>query len=124
MNRKPHVVATVALAGAVVPFGLFEPGAWLVAGGVVLGLVLHPDLDGSKTPYGHVRKHRGLSHWPVVGTLDRALWFLGPALAAWLATGRSVDWTGVGLLVAGLCLSDLCHIIMDKGERRWKKLVA
>ena len=113
MNRRAHVLSTVALAGAVAPVGFLAPDAWLVAGGVVLGLLLHPDLDQGRTPYGLVRKHRGLSHWPVAGTLDRALWFAGPVLAAWLATGRAVDWGGLALVLGGLVLSDLLHFTLD-----------
>jgi len=121
MNRRAHIVATAALAASAVPFGFVEPDAWLVAGGAFAGLLLHPDLDQTRTPYGWLRKHRGLSHWPVVGTLDRLAWFLGPAMVAWWATGRAVDWAGLALLVLGLCISDICHIIMDRGETRWKR---
>jgi uncharacterized metal-binding protein len=113
VNRRAHALSTVALAGAVAPAGFLAPDAWLVAGGAALGLLLHPDLDQGRTPYGAVRKHRGLSHWPLVGTLDRLLWFVGPVLAAWLAAGRAVDWEGLALVLGGLVLSDLLHAALD-----------
>jgi len=121
MKRWPHVAATISLAGGVLAVGRFEPDGWVVAGGVLAGVLLTPDLDQSKTPYGWLRKHRGLSHWPVVGTLDRLAWFAGPALAAWLASGREADWAGLALLAAGLCLADLLHSIMDWAETRWRR---
>jgi uncharacterized metal-binding protein len=118
VNRTAHTLATVALAGAVAPAALRWPDGWLVAGGVAATLCLSPDLDMSRTPYGWVRRHRGLSHCPIIGTLDRALWFLGPALLAWLATGREADPEGLALLFLGMCLSDALHWLMD---RKWKK---
>jgi len=121
MRRTVHVIATVGLAGLAVPLGFAWPDAWLGAGGVAAGIVFSPDLDQSDTPYGWVHKHRGLSHWPVVGTADRTLWFLGPALAAWLATGRELDWEGLALLFAGLCLSDGLHELVDWLEKKTKK---
>ena len=124
MRRPTHVAATYALAGAVAAFGAVEPDALVVAGGAALGILLHPDQDQGRTPYGWLRKHRGLSHWPVVGTLDRLAWFVGPALAAWALSGRETDWAGLALLAAGLALADLLHIIMDRWERRWKRWMA
>jgi membrane-bound metal-dependent hydrolase YbcI (DUF457 family) len=124
MNRAAHSVATVALAGALVPLALRWPDGWLVAGGVAATLCLTPDLDQSRTPYGWARRHRGLSHWPVVGTVDRALWFLGPALAAWLATGREADWRGLALVLLGMCLSDALHAVLDsKRLTKWRDYV-
>jgi uncharacterized metal-binding protein len=115
VNREAHVYATLALAAAAAPF---DP---LVAAGAFSGLLLHPDLDQGRTPYGKLRKHRGLSHWPVVGTLDRLLWFAGPALAAWLWSGRAADWEGLALMALGLALADLLHVGMDKVERKVKR---
>jgi len=124
VKRWPHVIATMSLAGTVAVISRFEPDGWVVAGGVLAGVVLNPDQDQGKTPYGWVRKHRGLSHWPVIGTLDRLVWSSGPALAAWLLSGRTVDWAGLALLAAGLVLADLLHVMMDEGEKRWKRWVS
>ena len=124
MNRRAHVTATYALAGAVAAFGAVEPGALVVAGGVSLGVLLHPDLDQGKTPYGWLRKHRGLSHWPIIGTLERSAWFVGLLLAFWLLAGHEVDWEGLALLTTGLALADLLHIIMDETEKRWRRMTS
>jgi len=60
--------------------------------------------------------HRGVSHWPVFGTLTRLL-YLSPLLALWAKFG-TVPWAAVGLWALGLCLSDLLHIMMDR-EGKW-----
>ena len=122
MNRPAHVAATYALAGAVAAFGAVEPDALVVAGGAALGILLHPDQDQGRTIYGWAHKHRGMSHWPVVGTLDRLAWFVGPVLAAWALSGRDADWEGLALLATGLVLADLLHIIMDETEKRWRRM--
>ena len=98
MEREIHAWSTVGLA---ITLLAVDPQ---LAGGCWMGIVLHPDLDMSDTPYGKFRKHRGLSHWPIIGTLDRILWF------CWPLALLDVDWT---LIVAGLILSDLLHIGLD-----------
>jgi len=113
MNRAAHALSTVALAGATCLLIPVSQDAALVAAGVLGGIVLSPDLDQSDTPYGWTHRHRGISHWPVVGTLERALWFAGPAVGAWLWTGRVLDWAALILLFAGLCAADGLHIILD-----------
>ena len=96
------------------PLAFVRQDALLVTAGALSGLLLHPDLDMSPTPYGRVRKHRGLSHYPLVGTVDRVLWFLGPVLVAWLLTGREVAWAGLGLWLVGLTLADALHWLLDR----------
>ena len=124
MKREQHVWSTIGLSAAHLVVGAGHPESMLVAAGVLAGVLLHPDLDQGRTPYGMVRKHRGLSHWPVVGTLDRLLWFAGPALALWLAAGRAVDWDGLMWVAVGLALADLLHVALDALEteaKRWFK---
>jgi len=105
MKREIHVWSTIGLAAAAA-----TTGQYVVAGGCWLGILLHPDLDQSRTLYGEFRKHRGLSHWPVVGTLDRLLWFCGPLL---LALWPTLDWGILLPIVVGLVLSDTLHIGLD-----------
>jgi uncharacterized metal-binding protein len=61
--------------------------------------------------------HRGISHWPVVGTLTRWLWFAGPVALLFAATGNATALEAIlpALFWAftGNCLSDLVHIIAD-----------
>jgi uncharacterized metal-binding protein len=61
--------------------------------------------------------HRGISHWPVVGTLTRWLWFGGPVALLLVATGNetalAMHWPALFWAFTGNCLSDLVHIIAD-----------
>lgn len=123
-DAKAHAAATLLLAGATLPLAVAVPEAGLVTAGVLAGLLVHPDLDQSRQPYwslyARLRRHRGLSHWPVVGTLERAAWLLGPvALALWWA-GAGPRWELAGLWLLGLGLADLLHGAMDWGERLWR----
>ena len=111
MNRGIHIWSTVALAGAATACSVKLDGALLVAGGAWMGILLHPDLDLGDTPYALIRKHRGLSHWPLVGTLDRLLWFCGPLLLA--LAFSNVDWGMMALIGLGLALSDTLHSGLD-----------
>ena len=61
--------------------------------------------------------HRGISHWPVVGTLTRWLWFGGPVALLLIVTGNATAltsaWPALFWAFTGNCLSDLVHIIAD-----------
>jgi uncharacterized metal-binding protein len=61
--------------------------------------------------------HRGISHWPVVGTLTRWLWFFGPVALLLVVTGNETAltsaWPALFWAFTGNCLSDLVHIIAD-----------
>jgi len=61
--------------------------------------------------------HRGISHWPVVGTLTRWLWFGGPVALLLVVTGNETAltsaWPALFWAFTGNCLSDLVHIIAD-----------
>jgi len=61
--------------------------------------------------------HRGISHWPVVGTLTRWLWFFGPVALLLVVTGNetalAMHWPALFWAFTGNCLSDLVHIIAD-----------
>jgi len=123
-DARAHAAATILLAGASVPVVVAEPRAAMVTAGVLAGLLVHPDLDVSRQPYWSLyakyRKHRGLSHWPVIGTLERAAWVLGPVAVALALAGADLDWGLTALWVLGLGLADMLHGAMDWGEKRWK----
>ena len=65
--------------------------------------------------------HRGISHWPIIGTATRWLWFGGPVILALLVTGNktALELLTPALLWAflGNCLSDLIHILADAIHR-------
>lgn len=63
--------------------------------------------------YGRMFKHRGVSHWPLVGTLTR-LGYLAVLLDGPVAlSGVEVDWVGVGVVAGVVAVADLLHIGMD-----------
>ena len=68
-------------------------------------------------PYAFVFRHRGVSHWPIIGTLTRLAYLGGFWVIIWLILGRpdlpraQIEYLGFG--VAGLMLSDLLHCLMD-----------
>lgn len=125
-NGVVHNTATLVLAAGCAPFA-----PW-VAGGCLVNLVLTPDLDlnGSKPgakllssitpmlglahnlywyPYGLLFKHRGVSHWPFIGTATRLLYFVPLWPVLWYYGDREQLW----LAVAGLCLADMLHAGLD-----------
>lgn len=136
MDGKAHATATITLAACSLPFALLDERALVVGVGVLATLAIDPDLDvngwgGGKLrlrklwkplgwihrtyfyPYEVFFRHRGISHWPVVGTLTRILALL-PWMLVWEKFG-SVPWGAVGLVFIGLCLGDIvCHIMMDR----------
>jgi len=61
--------------------------------------------------------HRGISHWPVIGTLTRWLWFGSPVALLLIVTGNETAltsaWPALFWAFLGNCLSDLVHIIAD-----------
>jgi uncharacterized metal-binding protein len=66
--------------------------------------------------------HRGISHWPIVGTLTRWLWFGFPLVFVGFlmaCVGLRFDLPAEGTLFGfaivflGHCLSDLLHFILD-----------
>lgn len=132
-----HAIATLTVAGLVAPLALLDWRALPLAAGALTGLVVDPDLDHDGWtlaerrvwrwwkpagavwrlfwyPYALTHKHRGSSHWPILGTLVRIAYLLALPLAGALWQGWPVPWGIVGLWCAGLCLADLVHIIMDR----------
>ena len=135
-------VVTVGLAVGVLRGELDAAGALAVWAGYAAGRVLTPDLDLARSraqralrpvlplralglAYARLFRHRGLSHWPIVGTLTRALWFMLPfAACAALLFGFHFSFPSLRLIAlgfVGLCLADILHIAADVvTTRRWR----
>ena len=97
---------------------------------------LHPDLDLARQiklfslkglltlpfrPYSWLFHHRGISHWPLIGTMTRVLW-LGAILGIVLHlidTKMPVLHLNPALLwmLAGLSAADLMHFALDWFEK-------
>lgn len=133
---------------------LSRPEAVAIPAGIFTALFVNPDLDyewtqGHKNvqkfggvsggclsalwflfwlPYAKVMKHRGPSHWPIIGTLGRVAYMLAlpsilvltlafydpqaaQAMALTLAPPAFMPW--FWLWFAGLALADILHILMD-----------
>lgn len=111
----------------------------LAAGvGCLTGLWLTPDLDQqSHAPFfwqGYARlfKHRGISHWPVVGTITRVVYLGWPCYILWgilevslflsglvfpaWSVPLETGWLGISWF-CGLCVSDIAHWLFDQS---WK----
>jgi len=136
--RYAFALASAVTAGAAV--GLASPSAAL---GAWAGWLVTPDIDVDHRtyeerrirralgpvgvvwqmlwcPYALLFRHRGVSHWPVVGTLTRAGYLA--AIVAVLATvvgydvglavARAPAWAWVQLL-AGWMAQDIVHLALD-----------
>lgn len=135
---------TAALAWATLPLAVADVRYLAVTAGVMTGFVVGPDLDldglsGAEMrvirrsrvlgfvwwllwlPYAKLFKHRGSSHWPVIGTLGRALYLLGPPLLGLYLLDVRIPWEWLGLWFCGLTLADLAHIIADRFWSAWKR---
>lgn len=99
------------------------------AGTFVYGtLFLHPDLDLARQvklfsikglltlpfrPYSYLFSHRGISHWPVIGTLSRIGWAYGFLWLAGMAF-PSLSSAEIAFLLGGFAAADLFHIALDR----------
>lgn len=121
-----------AAACAAIPDPLIAAG---VAAGFLFSLECHPDCDQEQhmplrwKPYAKLFRHRGVSHWPLIGTLTRLAYILSPPVTLWVAVELAIWWHGIvfprlvlplwvgQFIVAvfvGLCLSDLLHWVADR----------
>lgn len=99
------------------------------AGTFIYGtLFLHPDLDLARQvklfslkglltlpfrPYSYLFSHRGISHWPLVGTLTRVGWAYG--ILAFLGYAfPSLSSSETAFLLGGFVAADLFHIALDR----------
>ena len=148
------LITTAALAVVNVAEG-DSPILWgTLLAGEMLGLLLTPDIDLpgrtheewrllKRLPiigklwlmfwagYGQGFKHRGVSHWPIIGTATRLLWLFSPlllfnlglAIMEGLGWADVYWWPGTGLLMvpgaiwlaflAGWVIQDLFHLLLD-----------
>ena len=134
-----HRAATLTLAGvtyaAAAGFTSTPRQQLLSISGVVTGVLITPDMDLAENfsgdplwyLYGRLFKHRGISHWPVVGTLTRVIYlavFSVPLFIAWGKWGWLVGqikgrWFWIWL--AGLMAADALHYVMDISSTRLKR---
>lgn len=120
-----------------------SPMAFII--GYLLGSFIEPDLDqlaittsegrllrwfkdlgalviGYFTWYAYRFKHRGISHYPIVGTATRWMWIMTPLMIIWVIGG---DYENFEIykngwfwwMFLGNCFSDLLHIGADY---KWK----
>ena len=140
-----HSVISLALAVPCTIIGLGLDGirgAILMGGGCVAGIFLSPDLDQEtlttsetiflKIPYvgwvftglmfaywlGYavMFKHRGISHWPVVGTITRMMYISFTfviILVLWHVNLFTIVLPYFPLWFLGLCISDVGHYLRD-----------
>lgn len=138
-NRDMHQASTLMLAGAAYAVaGKFTSSPSeraLVVSGILTGAVITPDLDLAENfadehswiLYGLLFKHRGISHWPVIGTLTRAV-YLGllvvPLFIAWGKWELIRSWIlSIWFMVwlAGLVAADVLHWLMDISSTKIKR---
>jgi uncharacterized metal-binding protein len=113
-----------------------------IALGVLLGVLVSPDLDLMENgnysmvilrkrspllaklwrlfwlPYGKLSHHRGMSHWPIIGTLIRIGYLIIPIIIITIILiqlGLPIIWNASWFapLIIGLMIADFIHIVMD-----------
>lgn len=134
------------LTGTIVIFPLIfifgEVELFAIFFGYLIGSFIEPDLDqyaittsearlykwfkdfgafivGYFTWYAYRFKHRGISHFPIIGTLTRWIWMLIPFMIYWIFSG---NYDGFLILKSkwliymfiGNSISDLLHIGADR----------
>jgi len=138
-NKQAHDKAIVICAG-VYSVGCALMGApaeaFIPVAGMLRGVFLTPDLDLAENNngddihavfrtgwerYGKSRKHRGMSHTHVIGTLDRirysAPFWLPVQVLAFRALDIKFQWVYIFywfLYVLGRIMADSIHILLDK----------
>jgi uncharacterized metal-binding protein len=130
-SKDIHQAATLLLAGTAYHLAASHTGTpeeqLLAVSGILTGVVITPDMDLAENfsgepfwyLYGRLFKHRGVSHWPVVGTLTRIaytavflvpfIWLFGYGwwLVLQIRTGFFFVW------LAGLSAADTLHYLLD-----------
>lgn len=70
-------------------------------------------------PYALAHKHRGSSHWPILGTVVRILYVSIPFVITGVYFNIDLSqfppavWPFLAWAAVGVCVSDVAHIIMD-----------
>lgn len=135
MNGKAHLIVNISASVPLLALGLYVKqemglsGEEIIAGCVGYALastILTPDIDLKRTlahriarrlPFGKLIvlwmrsyalafKHRGVSHWPIIGTLTRYLWFVVPVSVL-------LTFEVQPMLFVGMVIADLLHVLAD-----------
>lgn len=155
-DGNAHFAANVACGLAMTGAAAWYAPALVapVAAGALIGAFITPDLDLESTthseallrripvigllfqmlwyPYALMCRHRGVSHWPVVGTLGRLAYIaimaalIGGFALGWAAlldeqlpavTWPAVPWLSAAALLAAWTVQDLTHWALDRTVR-------
>lgn len=128
-------IASLALVAVPVALAIWTDAPIVpVAVGMAIGWFITPDMDvdgGTHEeqrwligpvlrvifwPYAKAFKHRGISHWPIFGTLTRLLYLFGPAWLLCVALG--VTWPTIEprylwWALGGWAAQDTLHWVLD-----------
>ena len=135
-GRFGHRNQTIALASLLlaVPALTWNLQDLAFSGGALIGLKLSPDLDiqrdwgwfarlGLVDEYARLIPHRSKwSHWPVLGTLIRAIVIMGPLLLIASFFVR-LPWDIILRLLGGWMLADTLHYVTDRTQTWFKQLM-
>lgn len=145
-NGRAHTIAclaTAAVSGCAIYFGNLASltTSCNVAEGALIGILISPDLDienGNISnyylrkispplawlwrwlwwPYGKLFRHRGISHWPIIGTGSRILYIVTWIMLITIIlimfgirVPMQYDWAVTRIL--GLAIADIVHATMD-----------
>jgi uncharacterized metal-binding protein len=134
---RTHIRLNLFLALPLLSYGLFNNNTLADAGCFSLGFIystffLHPDLDLARQiklfsikglltlpfrPYSYFFHHRGLSHWPLIGTLTRLLWGGAMLWIFSILTHMNMPALEINPAIlwglAGLACADLTHSVLD-----------
>jgi uncharacterized metal-binding protein len=136
-SYRSHVQLNVFVALPIMSYGLIHlhtPTIHILifTGGFIFAtLFLHPDVDLARKvklfswkglatlpfrPYSYIVHHRGVSHWPLIGTIARLLWLVSiyiclSALFHWHTP--SFNHSMLLWILASAISADLLHEFID-----------
>lgn len=125
-----------------------SPTKAAISFGMLMGILITPDLDHHKKtyeetrllkfnkkvgqlwmwytkPYAKIFKHRGMSHWLIVGTLTRVIWLLPLLLPLYfyLRLALPSEFGDLTIyVISGWAFQDAIHIITDIVSSWWKRI--
>jgi uncharacterized metal-binding protein len=140
-GKRTHDVGVMVAASAWIGVSVYYQFSLLLTFGVLLGILLDvfltPDLDLKEADqkkdiwdkfwmvYGLRFKHRGISHFPVIGMITRVFYIpyrIGQLFCGLLALGGFLylvvlEWWPlpkfVWFVLGGLIIGDVVHLFMD-----------
>ena len=136
-SGKTHTMATatIVLAEIIVSKWFPVPETLFVVAGSLSTLIMNPDLDLNYRiqwhklhkalwqlfwyPYSRLFAHRGLSHFPVIGTLTRVVYI---GIIPYLVMRTPHIPRELYFIIGGMCISDVLHWAMDKTSTAIKEL--